>query len=72
MLNDLLSCHEGQKESALYTSCMHSCAPERGGHLMQELRFQEVKVPQTIERRYLLVLFLRRAGMKARLEGVKK
>ena len=39
---------------------------------MQELRFQEVKVPQTIERGCLLVLFLRRAGMEARLQGVEK
>lgn len=41
--------------------CMDSCASERGGHVMQELRFQEVKVLQTlteVERGCLLVLFL--------------
>ena len=54
---------------------MDSCAPERGGHLMQELRFQEVKILQTltgIYREDVCWFFLRRAGMQARLEGVEK
>ena len=54
---------------------MDSCASERGGHVMQDMRFQEVKVLQTLtgmERGCWLVLFLRRAGMEARLEGVEK